>query len=355
MLFMVTAEWALAAEAEFVLFLGGIGIAALTMRSWRPSPAWRHELRILLLVVLLASIASVLQGGTITEMARGLIGKDAPQPLVDTESGLPFMLRIPPAVVSSHLGELRLTSPGELLIAAFELGPLVILLFVLLYRFRHWQRKGRFLLASIFFASLLGFLLPLFLRYRVDRDITRMTNFALYCWLLLGWMVWVAIRRASGKLWFQRGLMAVMIISSFAGVVVLGSLMTAIPKPVFADGIDPIDAAMTRDLWNVLPEGSLILDSDAWRAVTVTGRLTRSAADSYTTLESWEKLRSDPNVYEVKSHGFDFVYVDRYWWDSMPQDARRSFSAPCVELVDERSDNGANGARWLYDLSRCAP
>jgi len=165
----------------------------------------------------------------------------------------------------------------------------------------------------------------------------------------------MTIRRAFEKLWFQRGMMAVMVISSLAGVVVLGPLLTAIPKPVFADDIDPIDAAMTRDLWNVLPEGSLIFDSNGWRAVTVTGRLTRSAADSSTTLESWEQLRADPDVRSVQSQGFDYIYIDRFGWDSMPQNARSTYRDPCVKLVDERYDNGANGARWLYDVSGCAP
>jgi hypothetical protein len=324
------------------------------MRFWRRDPAWRAELRILLLLALLASIVSLVQGGTITEMARGLIAKDTAQPLVDTESGLPFTFRIPPAVVSSHLGELRLNSPGELLVALFELGPIVLLFFVILSRRRRWQFQGRFFLNAIFFASLLGFALPLFLRYRVDRDITRLTNFALYSWLLLGWMIWASVRRGSRARWFNSAMMTILGISSFAGLVVLGSLMTAIPKPVFADGIDPIDAGMTRDLWDELPEGSLVLDSSGWRAVTVTGRLTRSAADSYTMLDAWAELRAYPDVREVVLQGFDYVYIDRYWWDSMPEDAQGSYSAPCVLLLDERYDNGANGARWLYDISNCS-
>jgi len=351
---MLLAAWALAAEAEFILFGLGLAVAALIMRFWKTDIAWRADLRKLLLVSLLAFILSLLQGGTLTEMARGLLTRGAAQPLVDAESGLPFMLRIPPAVVSSHLGEMRLTSPGELFIALFELGPILILSFLMLSRTRRWQDQGKFFLTAIVYASLFGFILPLFLQYRVDRDITRMTNFALYSWLFLGWMIWESIRRGPKARWFNRGMTTVVVLSSFAGFVVLGSLLTAIPEPVFADGIDPIDAAMTRDLWNELPEGSLVLDSSGWRAVAVTGSLTRSAADSYSMLDSWEELRTNPAVNEVLSRGFTYVYIDRYWWDSMPEQARNSYLNPCVNLLDERYDNGANGARWLYDLSGCS-
>jgi hypothetical protein len=350
---MLLAAWALAAEAEFILFGLGLAAAALIMRFWQTDRAWRADFRKLLLASLLAFILSLLQGGTLTELARGLLTQDAAQPLLDAESGLPFMLRSPPAVVSSHLGEMHLTTPGELFIALFELGPIFILSFLVLSQTRRWQNHGQFFLAAIVYASLFGFVLPLFLRYQVDRDITRMTNFALYSWLLLGWMIWESIRRRSKALWFNRGMTTVVVLSSFAGLVVLGSLMTAIPEPVFADEIDPIDAAMTRDLWDVLPKDSLVLDSSPWRAVTVTGRSTRSSADSYTTLASWEKLVAYPRVKDVMAQGFDAVYIDRYWWDSMPEQARSSYLDRCVNLLDERFDNGANGARWLYDLSGC--
>jgi hypothetical protein len=352
-LFMLFSAWALTAEAEFVLIGLGVGIAALIMRFWRRDTAWRAELRALVLVVLFASIASLVQGGTLTELARGLLVNDTAQPLVDAESGLPFMLRMPPAIVSSHLGEMRLSSPGQTFIAFFELGPIALLVFVVLYRGRRWQKHGRFFLQSVLFASLLGFIVPILLRYQVDRDITRLTNFALYSWLLLGWLIWSGIRRTSRTRWFVKAMATGMVLSSFAGLVVLGSLMTAIPKPVFADGIDPIDAAMTRDLWNELPKGSLVLDSSGWRAVAVTGRLTRSAADSYEMLDTWEDLLSKPDVGRVLSQGYQYVYIDKYWWDSMPEGAQRSYEASCIDLVGERFDNGANGVRWLYDLRGC--
>jgi hypothetical protein len=354
-LLMLFSAWALAAEAEFVLIVLGLGLAALIMRFWRRDKAWRAELRAVVLVVFLASLVSLLQGGTITELARGLLVNDTAQPLVDAESGLPFMLRLPPAFVSSHLGEMRLTSPGEAFIAFFELGPIALLAFVVLYRGRSWQKHGRFYLQSVLFASLAGFVVPIFLRYQVDRDITRLTNFALYSWLLLGWLIWSGIRRTARRRWFPKAMAVAMVLSSFAGLVILGSLMTAIPKPVFADGIDPIDAAMTRDLWDELPEGSLVLDSSGWRAVAVTGRLTRSAADSYEMLDSWEDLLLQPDASRVLSQGYQYVYIDKYWWDSMNEKTRRSYEAPCSKLVGERFDNGANGARWLYDLRGCQP
>jgi hypothetical protein len=202
--------------------------------------------------------------------------------------------------------------------------------------------------------ALLGFLIPIFIRYDVDRDVTRLTHFALVGWILLGTAPVAAAWRVGGRV--PRAAMAGMAgLLVFGGLVVTGPLLTALPRAVFSNEIAPVDAAMTRQVWNRLAPGSLVIDSDSWRAVAVTGRLTRSALDSSTQLGSWEELVADPSVGRLAAAGFDYAYVDQLWWENMPRGAQRSFRDPCVQLVASQDDDGANGDRWLYDLRACPP
>jgi hypothetical protein len=89
--------------------------------------------------------------------------------------------------------------------------------------------------------------------------------------------------------------------------------------------------------------------------VVVTGRLTRTALNSSTQLESWHELLDDPRVGRLVAAGFDYAYVDRSWWKQMSEAERRSFQDSCVKEVAAVQDNGANGDRWLYDLRACPP
>jgi hypothetical protein len=200
----------------------------------------------------------------------------------------------------------------------------------------------------------LGLLIPMFLRYEVDRDITRMTHYALLGWICLALPVLAAIGRRRPSSWFRNAVLTWSAATCLGGLMVLGPLLTAISKPVFSFQIAPVDAAMTRAVWDRLPSQATVLDSSAWRVVAVTGRLTRSAISSSETLESWRFLISAPEVKEVARSGFDYVYVDTKLWEGMPAGARTSYGSACVSLVAEAHDNAANGSRWLFDVRRCA-
>jgi hypothetical protein len=125
------------------------------------------------------------------------------------------------------------------------------------------------------------------------------------------------------------------------------------PRAAFGDRIRPLDAAMNRALWDGLEPGSLVMDSETWRAVAVTGRLTRSSRDSSTVLEEWRGLVALPMVATLAREGYDYVYVDESWWDKMPAAARDSFGDACVEVVAERLDDSPNGFRRLFDIRAC--
>jgi hypothetical protein len=256
-------------------------------------------------------------------------------------------------IVSAHLGELRITKPGELLIGLMENGPALLLAPLIAWASIRWAKRGRFLYLAIAISTFFGFVIPLFLRYEVDRDITRLTYYALMGWMLLTVPLLNTFWHLKRPKWIQAVIVTVGAFIVFGGLVVAGSLYTAIPRAVFADEIEPVDAAMTRLVWDELEPGAEVLDSRSWRAVPITGRLTRSAVDSYAELNSWTDLVAFPDVHQVSGAGYRYIYVDEFWWDSMPVNARKSFMDSCVSVIQELHDNAANGSRWLFDISEC--
>jgi len=343
----------LTAEAEFVLFAIGLFTAFIVLRAWRAKPVWRVELRSAIIVLVIASAIIIFQGGTITETVRGII-----LPTGEVLAGIAgpsvgFSLRFPPAIVSAHLGELRITQPGELLIGLMEIGPVLLLLPLIAWASIRWAKRGRFLYLAIAISTFFGFVIPLFLRYEVDRDITRLTYYALMGWIILSMPLLRTLWYFKRPHWIRVVIGTEAALLVFGGLVVTGSLLTAIPKAVLGYVIEPVDAAMTRLVWDELEPGAEVLDSRSWRAVSITGRLTRSAVDSYAELNSWADLVAFPDVHQVAGAGYRYIYVDEFWWDSMPEKARESYMDSCVKVIQELHDNAANGSRWLFDIGEC--
>jgi hypothetical protein len=346
LLVVVLATLALAAEAEFALISVGLVLAVLALGKDHDR---RTKARGLGLVVLGALAIAAVQGGTLTEAIRNGTGSEAGGSVAG------FSLRPAPAVVSAHLGEMRLARPAAMAAAIFELGPAILLAPAVGWAMVRWARRGRSLELGYAASAFLGFLLPMFLRYEVDRDIARMAQHALLAWLVLSVPLAAAAIRLRPRAPWKEAALAVGGSVTLGGVVALGPLLTAAASPTLSTEIAPVDAGMTRAAWDSLRPGALVLDSHEWRAVAVTGRLTRSARDSFENLPEWEALVADGRAGRAASEGFDYVYVDTFWWDSMDDAARASYGEPCVELVLEMHDNAFNGSRWLYDVDRCAP
>lgn len=352
LLVVTLALWALAAEAEFVLFGIGTVLALLLLRPWRRARVWRSQARPVMGSLLAAGALGLIQGGTLTETFRGLVANAGAAP--EAAGGLGgFSLRWPPAIVSAHLGELPLHRPGTLLVGLAEFGPALALVPLIVWVAIRAVRRGRFLMLAVLLSTLVGFLAPLFVRYEVDRDITRMAYYALLSWVLLSTPVLAARARIRPSGRFRTAILACGGLTCLGGWIVMGPLLTAISTPTLSTEIALVDAAMTRAVWDRLPAEATVLDSHSWRAVAVTGRPTRSAANSSRTLDSWSDLTAAPEAGRVARAGFDYVYVDTWWWDSMAEGVRASYLAPCVARTAETHDNGANGSRWLFDVRRC--
>lgn len=349
------ATWALVAEAEFILFgLGMIIVAILTavkdgIRTVIRSGKHSHSL----LALLAGGIVSIFQGGTITEMAKGVVGLRASSSLGGGSGLGAFHIRWPPAIVSAHLGELRITNSYELLVGIIEIGPAILAGILVGIFVRRWIRNKRIPEAALALGSIIGILLPLILRYDVDRDMTRLSAFALMGWILFVIPTLSILLRRVRSEWLRIAVISWLAVLLFGGFVVTGSLITSIPKATFSYHISDLDVHMTRIVWDELPEDALVMSAHEWRVVPVTGRLTRTSADNTTVLDSWLKHVDASSASGLAEAGFDFVYIDEAWWGKMSPEIRSSFSQECAFLLAEVEDTSQTHFRKLIDVSKC--
>ncbi len=350
----VFALWGLAAEATFVLF--GIGFIIYSLLMWigtapNTDPStWRKFFGALAA----GGLLSLVQGGTITEIALSILtSRGSEGASAAAEAG--FSLHPVPAIISAHLGSLSITDPHQLLVGICEMGGALLLLPAVVILLRSWLKRGHIHTSVFAISSLVGILLPLFLSYDVERDITRLSTYGLIGCTLLALPAltsWTRKMQRDTAVIFLGGLTFLL---TSGGLVIFGSLLTAVPAATFSQDIAPIDASMTRELWNELEPGSLVFDTHDWRSVVITGRLTRSSASSNVRLSDWEELAAHPNPETAARAGFSYMYLDDYAWQNMTRIERDSFTRPCVHLVLEKEDNCANCVRRLFDIRECQP
>ncbi len=347
------AVYALVAEYQFVFLLTGMGVIWV-LWGWRYRQRGETHLRVLLRQWAALAAASLLmagvQGGVLSGLLRGVLSPAA------GEAGFGyagFSVRWPPALVSGHLGPLMLNDPWQVLLAAFEIGPVLWLVpFLLALTWRWLQRSERaHLEAALVLGASIGFILPLFLRYGMERDQARLFSALFVVSLpLAAPRLWLLVERRKGHLhhlfWAGYGM------TVFAGLVLFALQLLSAKTPLLSEFITSADARLARQVWNQLPPDALVLDRLPPRGVTVTGRLTRSSVTTYRTLPEWESLMADLDPYRAAAQGFDFIYMDGKWWNDL--NARRArFEVDCVRWLYAPDDLFAVQSRWLLDVREC--
>ncbi len=358
--------WGLTWESSYGLFMLGMVALALIKRrelARGDQPGFQQ----LALAAGLSIPIVLLQGGTLTEFAgqaAGLLTGTNGVGAASPGTGLGFSLRWPPAVASAHLGSLALTSPRELLLALLEIGPVVLFApWITRWAWRRFEHKD-WVPAVLAISALIGFTLPLFVAYTVDRDISRFTSHALILWtLLLALALWQTDSKQAGEStslnrWSPRmqgfGALALALMG-FGGVVVAGVQLTAAAQPVLSFDFTGMDARIARDYWDRLPQDSEVFDPKVWRATALTGRLTRAAAENNTKepLPEWAALLAEPSTGGMLANGYRYVYLDEAWWSEMPEAAQISLSGSCVEVLAEYWDSDQVEFRRLLDVEGC--
>lgn len=351
---MIFATLALSAEHLFAVIWVGIALAvgiSLIFHK-RLFNAFPKDIFLQWVVILsLAALLSLVQGGFITETARNLIASIS-STASQSYNARGFSIRWPPGLLSAHLGSLSIFNPGQLAALLAELGPASLLVLVIFTRYKKGLKHKDWFTSGLAISVALSLVFPLFFQYEVDRSITRMPATALWTSLVLGFpILWMALPHV--KTITRLGIVVGYVMIVLAGIVIFRTQLYSIPNTEYTYYIDRLDASYAADYWNKLPEGAQVLDRVPERSVTIFGRIARAYSGIYDPQPDWEALIANPNPTQVAAAGYDYVYMDRVWWDRLSPTKQADFQQPCIDIVDERKQYEGTDYRLLVEVSAC--
>ncbi len=347
---------ALSAEHIFVLLELGVGIAALILILRQKFPFRQIALSFagqFLLVVIVAGLLSLVQGGVITEVARSFF--TGRQGAGAAASGS-FSLRWPPTFYDSHMGSLSLLDWKQLVVILFEAGPILLLFPIIISRMRTDLRHSRTFEFGLGIASFLGVIIPLFLNYVAARDIVRLTAFGLIAWMFLAiHPLWVIVKRASA--WMNVGIGVGYVIAIFGGLALFVYQTTAIFSPQVSSFVTSMDSRISQTYWNKLVPQVMVFDPIGFRSQTLFGRLSIDAIDGFHKSQFVPYLAA-PDPTELHKLGFDYIYIDKRYWDRLSPAYQQGLYASCTQVMKRLEKiNSATGElsdfRVLIDITNC--
>ena len=349
------AALAMANEIAFLLLGFGLLIVALTQLNAIRRPRSSRGLWIWIGLIAAAAVIAILQGGMLTEIVLARLRRDAvATSYFDTTPTLSW----PPSLVSAHLGSLSLTKPVQVLLALLEMGPIVLLTpFVLAWGWRSLKR-GRWLEASLI-ASSLGAVLAAFVSFKGPLYTAAprlMGGWFLVSSLYFVPLLWFWLARRGDS--FRIAAISIGVVGGLGGLVLFGVQLAAIQRPVYATFITELDAKVAADHWNELNPGALVFDPLVFRAPTVFGRPTRSSPTWYVRSEEWELLRDEADPREISTAGFDYIYIDREYWEQLTAAQQDALEGECVgqlwQVDGFRSESDyRKDFRRLLDIRAC--
>jgi hypothetical protein len=302
-------------------------------------------------ILFLSAILALVQGGFITETARNLLASIFGT-AAQSYNARGFSLRWPPGLLSAHLGSLSIFNAGQLVALLAELGPALLLVPVIFIRFKKELKHRDWFIAGLALSAILSLVFPLVFQYEVDRSITRMPATALWTCLVLGFpILWVAFPRI--KPLARLGVTVGYVVIVLAGVMIFVTQLYSIPTVQYSYYIDGLDASYCADYWNKLPSGAQVLDRLPSRSVTLFGRITRAYSGIYDPLPEWEALIADPDPVHIAQAGYDYVFMDRVWWDGLTPTQQSTFQQSCIDIIDERRLGEGVDYRLLVDVHAC--
>ncbi len=343
--------WGLLGEAELVGIAAGWALVVLAYGIKYKTFQLPRGLAVWVFVIAAGCLIGLLSGGAWTDVLAGWIRRVSGGPAEASYQSIGFTLAAP-AIVSSHLGVLSLLNPSQLLVALFELGP-VLLVYPLLaawgikaFRLRRWYEAATA-------ATALVMLLMVFVQFTGSTGVRNTPRLYVFLPLLacfavaLAW-IWAARRSQAVKV-LVAGLG---LISMMGGVLVTGTELFAIQRPVYSYFLTALDARMTRQYWDQLEPGAMVFDAEPSRSVMIFGRPSDAAYSWYQFKPGWEELRRNPDPYRLNAAGFGYLYLDEPYWDDIGLQKQQAFSGSCVKMIAEYTDP-LIGYRRLYDLRSC--
>lgn len=351
---MIISIWGLVGEAELIAILAGWAIVAaaflLTRHGKRRTP---RSLWVWLGVVAAGCGLGFAEGGAWTDILIKTFQRVFTGIAPASYQTIGFTAAAP-AVVSSHLGPLSLLDPVQVLVALFELGP-VLLILPLLAAFG-WKayRLGRWVEAA-FAASALFALLLVFVQFTGStgvRNTPRLYFFMPLCAVFAVPLAWMWVSRCSNRAKIFAAILFLVWVTG--GAVIAGAALPAAQRPVYSANLTVLDAQMASAYWNRLASGALVFDSAPSRATALLGRPTNSHYTWYAAKPEWQALSRTPEPQRLSAAGFRYIYFDETDWDRLGPDLQDTYTSGCPRLLNEFED-GAGASRRLYDLTGCVP
>ncbi len=347
---LTLASLALSAEHLFAFLL--LGIAAAGAFFWLRERRLPPQTGAWVTAMAASGALSLWQGGYITETLRSLVLRWRGESIAQANA-YGFALRWPPAIPTAHFGALSLFDPAQALVLLTEFG-LVLLLIPAAWRMtRRALRRSRWVLAGLALASWFNLVFALFIRYGLDRSMTRMPGTAARLWLFLGWpLAWTGFKRLRDAR--QRfAAQAALGMGMLGGILLFALALTTKPQPQLTYFVESTDALMSQRFWGVLPPRAQVLDILPYRSVALFGWPVRAFGDVYRPYPEWETLIANPDPQAVAAAGYDFVYMDEEWWRHVPVSVQQDYETKkCVRRL---GGEGSPPAAWraLYDVRRC--
>ena len=343
---------------EVVLAQIGIGfvltavIYMLVKKTFRlPRSLWRW-----FVVLFIGGVFALFQGGVITALVVGWVQKLMPGfEATQAYHTFDFSFFFPPALLSTHLGNLYFNNPYHLLVLLAEIGPVLLLIPLVVvwtvksFRYERWF-EAAFSLSS--FAGLGTSVIKLS-GAAGSTALTRVQSLFLGSLKILGTpALWNWARHRSDKIKIGSGIL--LFITLLGGTVLLGIQLITAPDPVYSDFIDHLDAQMAQKYWGQLEPGAAVFDPDPYRAPVVLGRVNMSSTDYFIRLPEWLKLRENPDPWVLRAAGYSYIYLDEPYWDDIPPETRELLlHDSCVLAVEKLEQEFPRDVRWLLDIRNC--
>jgi hypothetical protein len=353
---LVLASLALSSENVYALVVAGMAIILVIslVRNRRHKKPIVSILTTWGIPLAISAILALFQGGYITggfmNIVASLTGGSYPMVMTDFQG---FSLRWPPAMPSGHFGPLSLLDTGQIVIMVAEAGLALILLPVaIIYWLRKLRRADR-LPQALVVGAVISLLFPVFFRYGLDFDITRLVGASLWLGFTLAFPVlwlWLVNARQAYRIAAGVGYG----VAVLAGVVMLAVEFIAIPAVQTTYYLQYKESNFSKPYWDKLEKDAQILDSIPERAVLLFGRASYAAEDVYQRSPGWENLVANPDPVTVAEAGYSYVYMDNIWWQSLSPQIQDTYNLPCVKLVAEMKLAGSQD-RKLFSVKACKP
>ncbi|GAB4489210.1 MAG: hypothetical protein Fur0016_21300 [Anaerolineales bacterium] len=351
---LLLAALALANEVTFAFLYAGLMFAVLLWVIRNRTLKLPPSLWVFAPAVMGGGLIALLQGGVFTGLLSGLFGRVGGTEAGDALYKVSFALRLP-TVLSAHVGTLSLLNPLHWFVILAETG---LVVFVLPWVFRHgWKliREERWLEAAWVF-SMIPSLLTVFLEYTGNAGPTALSRMTAHFLMVLKFyavpLLWLWAREKSQTI--QTVLLGWGLTAALSGIGLLSLQIPAMPNPIYAEFLEPIDAKMYQKHWGRLQPGALVFDTSPQRGPTVLGLHTLSGIHyGPPTYPEWYALADNPDPFDMNRAGFRYLYLDLSYWRKFAD----HFEDACVLLLDDLQETASDGRliaqRVLLDVGQC--